>query len=306
MDSIDIGNNIHEDIIWLRSALNFTEQQTGFSARLIEKDYYCSLVLHDLTIQKQNSLIFKGGTCLCKVHGDFYRMSEDLDFLISTDAHATRSNRRKLIEPLKPHFSEIPGRLSCFQINEKLMGHNNSKQYTGSLSYQSVITGEQAYIKIEISLREPVLNSVQNKAAQTLLIDPFSGSPKFQAIPVNVLSYNESYAEKFRSALTRINPAIRDIYDIDVAIRSGSLNVNDSTFIDLIRKKLDVPEANAIDMSEGRIKILKRQLETELKPVLRSNDYASFSIDRAVAIIIDVMNRLYFTPETDHYGPHPA
>ena len=303
MDSIDIGINTHQDKTVFRGALIFTEQQTDFGARLIEKDYYCSLILHDLAIQKQNSLIFKGGTCLCKVHGDFYRMSEDLDFLISTDAHATRPNRRKLIEPLKLHFSEIPGRLPCFQINEELIGHNNSKQYTGNLSYQSVITGEQEYIKIEISLREPVLDPVENKAAQTLLINPFSGSPGLHEIPVNVLSYEESYAEKFRAALTRTEPAIRDIYDIDVAIRSSSLNVNDSTFIDLIRKKLAVPGANAIHMSEERIKILNSQLETELKPVLRSDDYAGFNVERAIAIIIDVMKRLNFTPETDHYGP---
>jgi len=28
--------------------LSYTQSETGFSARLIEKDYYCSLVLEDL------------------------------------------------------------------------------------------------------------------------------------------------------------------------------------------------------------------------------------------------------------------
>ena len=292
MDSIDIGTRFHEDTTKFQEALIFTEQQTDFRARLIEKDYYCSLVLHDLMIQKQNSLIFKGGTCLCKVHGDFHRMSENLDFFISTDAHATRSNRRELIEPLKPYFSEIPGRLPCYQITEELKGYNNSKQYTGSLSYQSVFTGEEEYIKIEISLREPVLEPVENKFAQTLLTSPFTGSPMFDVIPVNVLSYNESYAEKFRAALTRREPAIRDIYDINVAFQSGGLNINDSAFIDLIRNKLAVPGTNAIDLTEDRIEILNKQLETELKPVLRKEDYASFDVERAVAIITDVTKRL--------------
>ena len=296
MDSFDKGIKIHEDKRRFREALIFSEQLTGFGARLIEKDYYCSLVLHDLTIQKQNSLIFKGGTCLCKVHGDFYRMSEDLDFLISTDTGAIRPKRRELIEPLKSHFSELPGRLSGFRIYEGLRGHDNSKHYAGSLSYKSVITGEEEFIKIEISLREPVLESIQNKAAKTLVIDPFTGRSMVDAIPVNVLSYSESYAEKFRAALTRRNLAIRDFYDIDVAIRSGRLSVNSSAFIDLIRNKIAIPGTNAIDISEDRINILHNQLETELKPVLRSNDYANFDVKKAITIVIDVMNRLNFNP----------
>ena len=114
----------------------------------------------------------------------------------------------------------------------------------------------------------------------------------FDVIPVNVLSYNESYAEKFRAALTRREPAIRDIYDINVAFQSGGLNINDSAFIDLIRNKLAVPGTIAIDLTEDRIEILNKQLETELKPVLRKDDYASFDIERAVAIITDVTKRL--------------
>lgn len=106
--------------------------------------------------------------------------------------------------------------------------------------------------------------------------------------------------------MTRTEPAIRDIYDIGVAIRAGGLNVNDNAFIDLIRKKLAVPGADAIDMSEDRIKLFNSQLETDLKPVLRSDDYAGFSVERTIAIIIDVMKRLRFTPETGHYGPPPA
>lgn len=306
MTRINIGTGKHEDKTGFREALMFTERQTSFGAKLVEKDYYCSLVLYDLMVQKQDALIFKGGTCLCKVHGDFYRMSEDLDFLIATDTHVTRSGRRELIEPVKPYFSELPERLPCFQIIKELKGHNSSRQYTGSLSYQSVITGEDEYIKIEINLREPVLKPVENKVAQTLLINPATGSPMFDVISVNVLSYYESYAEKFRAMLTRREPAIRDIYDIDIACRTGSLDINNSVLMKLIRKKLAIPGVNVIDLSENRIRILNKQIVTELKPVLRNEDYASFDFDRAIKIIIGMTKRLNPARSSYHAVKNPS
>jgi hypothetical protein len=38
----------HDDPERFRICLTFTEAHTGFSARLIEKDYYCTLVLREL------------------------------------------------------------------------------------------------------------------------------------------------------------------------------------------------------------------------------------------------------------------
>ncbi len=48
----------------LKDAIEYTSQKTGFPARLIEKDYYCSLILEYLYSQTdlKKKLIFKGGT----------------------------------------------------------------------------------------------------------------------------------------------------------------------------------------------------------------------------------------------------
>ena len=70
----------HEDRDWFLEAVNFTAAETGFSPRLIEKDYFCTVLLQYLAMA--GVLVFKGGTCLAKVHGEFYRLSEDLDFVI--------------------------------------------------------------------------------------------------------------------------------------------------------------------------------------------------------------------------------
>ena len=49
-----------------REALAYSEADKGFTSTLIEKDYYCSLVLQYF-FSNETSLVFKGGTCLSKV-----------------------------------------------------------------------------------------------------------------------------------------------------------------------------------------------------------------------------------------------
>jgi predicted nucleotidyltransferase component of viral defense system len=58
---------IHDDTALFGEALRFTAAETGFIPRLIEKDYFCTLVLQHLCTS-DGALTFKGGTCLAKVH----------------------------------------------------------------------------------------------------------------------------------------------------------------------------------------------------------------------------------------------
>jgi predicted nucleotidyltransferase component of viral defense system len=88
------NNRVHEDVDLFREAVNFTTSETGFIARLIEKDYFCTLLLGHLAAARH--AVVKGGACLAKVHADFYRLSEDLDFAVSVPTDANRSVRRKL------------------------------------------------------------------------------------------------------------------------------------------------------------------------------------------------------------------
>jgi len=74
---------LHEDVALFREAVRFTAAETRFAPRLIEKDYLCSVILRHL-VPAAPALVFRGGTCLAKVHLGFYRLSEDLDFLVST------------------------------------------------------------------------------------------------------------------------------------------------------------------------------------------------------------------------------
>jgi predicted nucleotidyltransferase component of viral defense system len=90
-----------DDDALFREAVTRTARDTGFASSLVEKDVFCSVALAVLGQELPENAIFKGGTCLSKVYTDFYRLSEDLDFVVPVPLESKRSQRRTLIEPVK-------------------------------------------------------------------------------------------------------------------------------------------------------------------------------------------------------------
>ncbi|HLA29146.1 MAG TPA: nucleotidyl transferase AbiEii/AbiGii toxin family protein [Syntrophales bacterium] len=143
--------DVHEDHDLFREAVLFTAGQTGLNANLIEKDYYCTVLLQYLYQQPDSPLIFRGGTCIGKVYTDFYRLSEDLDFMISTLPEASISVRRKRIAPVKEWVKRISDEMNILTLTEDFTGHNSSRQYVAYVTYPSIsLTEEAARIKIEL------------------------------------------------------------------------------------------------------------------------------------------------------------
>ncbi|MBU1181324.1 MAG: nucleotidyl transferase AbiEii/AbiGii toxin family protein [Proteobacteria bacterium] len=54
-------------------------------------------------LKPDSRLIFRGGTCIGKVYADFYRLNENLDFMISTPPEANISVRQF------PHCIHVSG-----------------------------------------------------------------------------------------------------------------------------------------------------------------------------------------------------
>lgn len=203
-----------EDAALFREAIRFTAAETGFGTRLIEKDYFCSVALEYLA-GECGSLTFKGGTCLSKIHGGFYRLSEDLDFSIPTAVDSARGERSRSVEPLRQALARIGERLPGFRLAEPLRGFNNSMQYNAVLSYESLVDGHVEPVSIEVGVREPNMTEAVNGAARTVLLNPIGGEALVDTYPVVALSYAEAMAEKVRAALSRSEVAIRDFFDVD-------------------------------------------------------------------------------------------
>ena len=128
-----------EDPALFREAVRFTAAQTGFVPRLIEKDYFCTVVLEYLS-PSAAELVFRGGTCLAKIHAEFYRLSEDLDFVIPTPLDASRSDRSRLAARPKRAVGTIGRQVPGLRVITALTGANDSSQYAAVLGYTSVLS----------------------------------------------------------------------------------------------------------------------------------------------------------------------
>ena len=278
---------LHDDVAMFRESLSFTAARTRFPARLIEKDYFCTVLLAYLgSIAGEH--VFKGGTCLAKVYGEFYRLSEDMDFAIPMLPGASRTERRKKIATLKDAISILPKDAGCFDAVEPLQGANDSTQYIGAVRYTSRLDGQSQTLQIEVSLRELLLRPATAGMARTLLLDPVSDKPAVAELSVRCIDATEALAEKFRAALTRREVAIRDFYDIAHAVKSLGVRPMDDEFLNLIRMKLAVPGNEPVNVGPDRLAQLRGQVDGRLKPVLRRKDFDGFDLVGTFAIVSQV------------------
>ena len=92
--------------------------------------------------------------------------------------------------------------------------------------------------------------------------------------------------------MTRKQPAIRDFFDLFYAIHEGGLNINDPDFLDMVKTKLEVPGNDPVNLSSLRKDELRRQLEGQLKPVLRPKDFVRFNLDEAFDMVCNIVEKL--------------
>ena len=151
-----------------------------------------------------------------------------------------------------------------------------------------MVTGQDESMKIEVSVREPIIESYELLPTRTLLLDPFRIAAAVAPFETPSLSIREAYAEKLRAALSRREPAIRDFFDLGQAFLNGTITTLDDALMAILKEKLSIPENEEVDLSQEKLDQLRAQLETQLRPVLRSDDYASFDLEQAFRGVVDV------------------
>ena len=171
---------------------------------LMEKDYALTWTLNAIYANKElsNALIFKGGTCLSKIYGENYRLSEDLDF-------STPIN-------LKPPTEWFEGHLSAAFEEAKSQGapelkvkkeeiHSNSGQIVFQVSYNAVL-GQAGRLKLDISLKEHIMCGIKELPLREKI---YSDVPDFKA---RCYALQEIALEKMRALFQRGKS--RDYYDL--------------------------------------------------------------------------------------------
>lgn len=248
-----------------------------FRQVIVEKDYYLTIILNSITSSLSKDIVFKGGTLLNKIHLNYHRLSEDLDFSYCGEKDLTaRSNRSAAIAPIK---EKMPGFLASLGLRSdkpKGEGFNSSKQYVFNVFYPSVITGKDGNIKIEVSLRQKLYDRPISNVIRHFYKDPFTGQNLIPEHKILSLSLDEAVAEKLKAAITRKDPAIRDYYDL-WHISEAKFDFHKGHFKNIFKKKLadegyGGDYKNKFGLSADKIDLLKRQIETDLIPVIRIDE----------------------------------
>ncbi len=276
--------------------LERTSAQTGFPLRLLEKDYYISIVVSDIN-ELSKDLMFKGGTCLSKIYYSYYRLSEDLDFTLKLSGDkSTRAVKKNAIKPIKKQIRSFLKKYDMSIKDLDKAGHRESTQYIYYLDYESVVFNKKESIKLEIGMRfNPLLPAVTKKVNHKFL-HPFTKEPLFDTKSVNCLTLKELVAEKLRAAATRRVIAGRDFYDLGYLLRE-KFNFKDKEVLELFRKKLE-EDSFSSDLRKYRINLgrvdkeieeMMSRIEDELFPVLTLNEQKSFNMVKT----LDELNAIF-------------
>lgn len=267
----------------LEKIIPFIAEKHHFRLETIEKDYYLTIILNSIKSHLSENLVFKGGTLLNKIHLNYHRLSEDLDFtLFSPEGLETRSKRSRAMAPIRESMPALLKHLELKSEKPEGEGANNSTQYVFNISYPSFITGKDENIKLEISLRQmPVEKPVYN-VINHFYKDPFTKKDLIPQNKILSLTYNEAVAEKLKAAITRKEVAIRDYYDLWF-ISEAKFDFKNRQFLSIFRKKLNEEKyranySNNFGLDQNSIELLYQRIETELLPVIRKDE--SFNLDK--------------------------
>lgn len=262
------------DRIQLEKFIPVLAQRHNFRLEIVEKDYYLTIILNNIETKLSNKLIFKGGTLLNKVHLNYHRLSEDIDFVyLGEDGLSTRGKRSRAISAIRENMPEFLRSLELRSEKPEGEGYNNSTQYVFNILYPSFITGKDEHIKIEVSLRQVPLDSPVYNVIEHFYKDPFTGEDLIPKKKILSLSLTEAVAEKLKAAITREEPVIRDYYDL-WHIAESRFDFCSKRFIYIFKKKVESEGCRGdyrhnFGLNEDDVELLKRQINTDLMPVIR-------------------------------------
>ncbi len=280
----------------LQQIIPFIAEKFKFRSEIIEKDYYLTFILNNINSYLSDKIIFKGGTLLNKIHLNYHRLSEDIDFTyFCSEGIETRSKRSRVITPIREKMPEFLKLLDLKSKRPEGEGFNNSTQYVFNIFYPSFISGKDENIKLEISLRQtPVAKPVYNTIAH-LYKDPFTGEDLIPKNKILSLSLNEAVAEKLKAAITRRDVAIRDYYDLWF-ISEAKFDFKNKNFLSIFKKKLEEEKyrdncSHDFGLDQKSIALLDKQIPTELIPVIRIGE--TFDLDKVFERFNVIMQKLY-------------
>ncbi len=227
--------NLHSDKEAFREIIALAAEHFGYEQSHIEKDYWVSKILCDISLSEyKDKTFFKGGTSLSKAYGLIERFSEDLDLFVFTgDKTASKQAEKTLNKKLSKFIIEQNNDIYKEDLSET--GGNYRKLY---FSYNNVFQGvglkehleveikscdlpdkEQMFYPVDSRIIKPIVTAFLESISQQEIISTY-GLENFEVQCINPrkticdkisrlvkLSYNDD-------ANALLAKHIRDVYDL--------------------------------------------------------------------------------------------
>ena len=135
---------LHEDKKRFSYIINRVSYQTGRMGKMIEKDYYVTMILRLLS-SEMPFVVFKGGTSLSKCYKVISRFSEDID--VTVDQNLSQGQKKKLKYGIVDAVQQMG--LEILNLNETRSRRDYNRYI---IAYESVLPKLNETVQPEIYL----------------------------------------------------------------------------------------------------------------------------------------------------------
>ena len=195
----------------------------GVRQQQVEKDYIISWILwgvynNDLL---KDALIFKGGTCIKKVHIEDYRYSEDLDFTLHPDLEQKITD-----DALYAAFNEVFVAIKeAANIDLSIPEESKEVHESGGIKffidYVGPLGGKGDHVKTDISKGE----KLEFEVKRSIMLNRYSDIADEDEVTIQRYGFEEIVIEKMAALMGRTIP--RDLYDFEYLTNTVGIELQD-------------------------------------------------------------------------------
>ncbi|GAB4458638.1 MAG: nucleotidyl transferase AbiEii/AbiGii toxin family protein [Bacteroidales bacterium] len=218
--------NLHSNIKLFEQTVRATAGNVNIKPEFIEKDYWITFVLHQLSITAfASETVFKGGTSLSKGFNLIHRFSEDIDLAILNTQNYTGNQIKNKITGIEKQITK-----QLTEVTDKSLTSKGSRYRKSVFTYPAIDKTHNNRLIVEINsfanpypyqtlpIRSMIFDFLDNTGNHAL-IDEY----KLYPFQINVLDKKQTLLEKlvslFRHSFyadysTAIAGKIRHFYDL--------------------------------------------------------------------------------------------
>lgn len=257
--------NLHHNKIHFDELIIATSNEFGISKSIIEKDYYVTLVLNELS-KNIPDMVFKGGTSLTKCYQLLDRFSEDIDLSYNISiGNMGESKKRKLKQAIIQSMANINTPVYNVDQTRSRRQYNCYRAKYTSLYNSNIVKTElivETYIALlpfptSIEMVDSYIYRYLKKYNYDQLIDQYNLHP-FQ---ITTQSIERTLIDKVFALCdyyltNKTDNHSRHIYDIHKIIKKYGIPSNLNNLVNevrLARSKLDICPSAKEDMDICKI-----------------------------------------------------